>query len=111
MVKDRFLSTDWLRNVVYIALAAFLVSRILASVQKLNENKMSFDAVARDSPTLLYPSLTMCPSNNTPSPEYNVTADYVRIKRRFGPEQVIQSFNFNLSFLVSYAKISTVHFA
>ena len=57
VIKDRFHSTAWLRNVVHIALAAFLVSRILASVQKLSENKMSFDAVARDSPMLLCPLL------------------------------------------------------
>ncbi len=79
---------DWLRAVLYVCAAGFFLSRVCASVQKLFENQMAFDEVVKDSPTIMYPSLTMCPSHNAPSRNFNVTEDYETIKTRYGLDKV-----------------------
>ena len=52
---------DWTRIIVYLGLFGLFMQAMVISFQTLSERKVSVAEEKRESQTLLYPSVTMCP--------------------------------------------------
>ena len=52
-------------KLVAFCLVSYFVSRIVASVMKLNEGKIGTTITRRNSPVIYYPTMTFCPFRNS----------------------------------------------
>ncbi len=82
--KEKSARPDWLRNVLYVSLSAFLISRVYASVQKMLEGTQSTEIRIKDEPALAFPSVTFCPLvfEDHHNASYNLMEDYARVSAR-----------------------------
>ena len=72
---------DWLRFILMVALAVYLVYRIKVSTEKLLEWRMGSTVVSMSAQELVLPSVTFCMESygNRTVRSDNITADYEKL--------------------------------
>ncbi len=74
---------------LYACLFTFLLSRIYSSVEKVEESTTAANEIVRDSPTLQFPTFTMCPDEDLDADAtFNLTELYEAIRVKYTPEKV-----------------------
>ncbi len=75
--------STWVRRALYVALASLFIVALYRSFSRLSARKLAVAQTTRTSPTLFYPSVTMCQFYSLESarrPTYNTAQEAVQLR-------------------------------